>query len=89
MYDSNMQTTMGRMRNAKLRIKKMMTSTTTFIGNNYSIEAQSNGDFLLVHPVSENETFGSFEELVEAHPVCEESREFFFRSDADMIDGGE
>lgn len=58
-----------------------MTSETTFSGKNYSIEANDEGQFVLVHPVSENETFDSFDELVEAHPVCEEAREFFFGSE--------
>lgn len=59
-----------------------MINETTFSGKNYSIESNDEGQFVLVHPVSENETFDSFEELVEAHPVCEEAREFFFGSEA-------
>jgi hypothetical protein len=57
-----------------------MSNATTFSGKNYSIELVE-GQFVLVHPVSENETFDSFEELVESHPVCEEAREFFFGAD--------
>ena len=49
-----------------------------FSGKNYSIETNDIGQVILVHPVSENEIFDSFEELVESHPVCEESRVFFF-----------
>lgn len=49
-----------------------------FSGKNYSIEYKNDGQFVLVGPVSENETFDSFDELVESHPVCEEAREFFF-----------
>ena len=48
----------------------------TFTAKNYSIELVNN-QFVLVHPVSEDETFDSFEELVESHPVCEEARAFF------------
>ncbi len=51
----------------------------TFESDNYSIELVDN-QFILVTPVSEDELFDSFEELVEAHPDCEESREFFFGS---------
>jgi hypothetical protein len=54
-----------------------MTTATKFSGNNYSIEL-IDGQFVLEHPVSENQVFDSFDELVEAHPVCEESRKFFF-----------
>ena len=54
-----------------------MTSETTFDGTNYSVELNDQGQFVLVHPVSENETFDSFNEMVESHPVCEEAREFF------------
>lgn len=49
-----------------------------FRRNNYCIELAASGQFVLIHPVSEDETFDSFEELVEAHPVCEEARNFFF-----------
>jgi aromatic ring-cleaving dioxygenase len=54
-----------------------MTSETTFNGTNYSVKLNDQGQFVLVHPVSENETFDSFDEMVESHPVCEEAREFF------------
>ena len=57
---------------------KQMSNTTAFSGKNYSIEQTEDHQFVLVHPASENETFDSFEELVEAHPICEESRNFFF-----------
>ena len=53
------------------------TSERPFSGKNYSIEYVED-QFVLSHPVSEDETFDSFEELVESHPVCEEAREFFF-----------
>lgn len=52
---------------------------TTFIGKNYSIETTTEMQFVLVHPVSKNETFDSFEELVEAHPICEEARFFLVK----------
>ena len=48
-----------------------------FTSKNYSIELVD-GQFVLVHPTSGNEVFDSFEELVEAHPICEEARVFFF-----------
>ncbi len=65
-----------------------MTSTTTFSGKNYSIKSTDgtevvNGNecyehqFILSQPQG-TEVFDSFEELVEAHPVCEEARDFFF-----------
>lgn len=52
---------------------------TTFNGKNYSIETTDAGQFVLIHPVSENETFDSLLELLEAHPVCDcdEVRECF------------
>lgn len=50
----------------------------TFTGKNYSIETSTDGQFVLIHPVSENETYDAFEELVDSHPICEEAREFFF-----------
>jgi hypothetical protein len=56
----------------------------TFNGKNYSIEATET-EFVLVHPVSENETFASFDELVESHPICEEARDFFFGAKAAAI----
>ena len=55
----------------------MMATTTVFSGKNYSVELLD-GQFVLVHPVNGNEVFDSFEELVSAHPICEESRQFFF-----------
>ena len=36
------------------------------------------GGFILIHPVSANEVFDTFDELVESYPFCEESRAFFF-----------
>ena len=62
-----------------------------FTGKNYSIEATENSQFMLIHPVGENELFDSFDELVESHPLCEESRSFFFDnddSDSTEIDPG-
>jgi len=53
-------------------------SNATFTGSNYSIETTEDGQFVLIHPTSENETFDSFEELVESHPICEEARSCFF-----------
>jgi hypothetical protein len=50
---------------------------TTYNGKNYSIE-EENGTFTLIHPVGPDETYESFDELAEAHPVTEEAREFFF-----------
>jgi len=54
--------------------------TETFTGTNYSIENTEDCQFVLVHPVSENETFDSLDELIESHPCCEPSRTFFFPS---------
>lgn len=48
-----------------------------FSGKNYSIELDE-GLFVLINWTSANETFDSFEELVGAHPICEEARSFFF-----------
>lgn len=55
----------------------MMTTETKFTGKNYSIELVD-GMFVLDTPATDTERFDSFEELSEAHPVCEEAREFFF-----------
>jgi len=49
-----------------------------FTGKNYSIETNREFQFVLIHPVGENELFDSFDKLVEAHPLCEECRLFFF-----------
>lgn len=56
----------------------------TFEGKNYSVVSESE-QFTLIHPVSENETFDTFDELVESHPICEESREFFFGNDQYLV----
>ena len=48
-----------------------------FSGKNYDVELVDN-QFVLVHPVSEDEVFDSFEDLVQSHPMCEEAREYFF-----------
>jgi len=54
-----------------------MGNTQAFNGKNYTIELVEN-QFVLVHPIGEDETFDSFEELVDSHPVCEEARSHFF-----------
>lgn len=59
-------------------------SNETFTGKNYSIEL-SNNQFLLIHPVSEDELYDSFEELVESNPICEEAREFFLRRRGEVV----
>lgn len=55
----------------------MMTTATKFRGSNYSIELVD-GVFVLDTPATDTERFDSFDNLVEAHPVCDESRGFFF-----------
>ena len=58
-----------------------MANKETFVDKNYSIELNEEKQFVLVHPVSEDETYDSFDELSEANPICEEARAFFFGSD--------
>lgn len=48
-----------------------------YAGKNYSIRIDEY-QFLLIHPVGPNELYDSFDDLVGAHPICEEAREFFF-----------
>jgi hypothetical protein len=49
----------------------------TFNGSGYSIE-RPDGQFLLVPDSAGDYLFDSFEELVEAYPICESARDFFF-----------
>jgi len=42
------------------------------------IEVTESNQFLLIHPVSANELFDTFDELVEDHPICEQYREELF-----------
>lgn len=51
-------------------------SDLTYHGKNFSVRYED-GWFVVTHPVGEDERFDSFEELVEAHPIFEEAREFF------------
>ncbi len=48
-----------------------------FKGKNYKITSRG-ASFILDDMVNPNQEFDSFEELVASHPVCEESRTFFF-----------
>jgi hypothetical protein len=48
-----------------------------FKGKNYTITSRG-AWFILDDMVNPNQEFDSFEELVASHPVCEESRTFFF-----------
>jgi hypothetical protein len=48
-----------------------------FKGKNYKITSRG-AWFILDDMVNPNQEFDSFEELVASHPVCEESRTFFF-----------
>lgn len=65
-------------RNQKTKGNKM-SNATTFSGKNYSIEAVDD-QLVISHPQG-TETFDTFQELVESHPICEEAREFFFGAD--------
>ena len=55
-------------------------SDETFHGANYTIRYTSAGQYFISHPQG-SETFDSFTELSEAHPVTEEAWEFFFGDD--------
>ena len=51
---------------------------TTFNGTTYTIETTEDNQFVLNDPTNPTETFDSLDELIETHPVCEESRAFFY-----------
>lgn len=59
-------------------------SKTVFIGKAYNIELNENNQFVLVHPVGEDEVYDSFDELAEENPICEEARSFFFGGSEDV-----
>ena len=54
-----------------------MSSDDTFRGTNYTIRHTSAGQYFISHPQG-NETFDSFEEFVDSHPITEEARKYFF-----------
>ena len=63
-----------------------MTTATVFRGKNYRIDFD-NAIYVLVTDIGTGkQKFGSFQELVEAHPVCKEAKvEIFGKSEAQQM----
>ena len=65
-----------------------MTTATVFRGKNYRIDFDNAIYVLVTDSGTGKQEFGSFQELIEAHPICKEARQAIFgKSDAQtMVD---